>query len=88
MLHLQNKEFKAYSNAMERLANPPAEDQNLPFGPLPAEIPYRLKDEKSVETDIPIPGESALSFTAAQVILSYLDTIVEADELQRASVAA
>ncbi|KAF2803940.1 uncharacterized protein BDZ99DRAFT_511735 [Mytilinidion resinicola] len=79
-LLLQNPEYEPYRDAMKLLQDPYIED-DLPFGPLPLEIPKRQagEDRKAPKTDVPEKGVS-LTFTSAQVLLSFLEKTVEEAE--------
>jgi hypothetical protein len=68
-----------YEDAIEVLKR----KDGLPFGPLPLEIPERQKDvAKGDKTNVPTGDiqEGDLSFTAAQVVLSFMETVVQEEE--------
>lgn len=77
-LHMQNRENLDYIKAMEFLDS---KDVG-PFGPLPRELPKRQKDKKVDDsTDVPEEGKD-LTFTAAQILLGFLEMMFEADQLK------
>ena len=79
-LHIQDPDNTDYTGAMEFLDS---EDVG-PFGPLPRELPKRQKHKKvDNSTDVPEEGKD-LTFTAAQVLLSFLEMMFETDQ-QKAS---
>ncbi|KAF2498089.1 hypothetical protein BU16DRAFT_559800 [Lophium mytilinum] len=79
-LLLQSPEHDPYRDAMKLLQDPYLKE-DLPFGPLPLEIPKRQagEDRKAPKTDVPAKGVS-LTFTSAQVLLSFLEKTVEEAE--------
>jgi hypothetical protein len=88
-LHLQNPTYNPYVAAMEWLAK---DDPSAhPFGPLPREMPERQKGTPKDATRKDLPGkEFDLTFTAAQVILSFLEARwdqIEAEKAEKAKQA-
>lgn len=82
-LHLQNPTFKPYRDAMEWLTKDDASAH--PFGPLPREMPERQKGTDRDAEKKNLPGKDIeLTFTAAQVILSFLETRWEQTVAQKA----
>jgi len=78
-LHLQDKTCKPYIAAMEWLERDDV--KAWPFGPLPREMPERQKNTAKDDKRIDVPTEGVdLTFTAAQVILSFLEAAVESVE--------
>lgn len=82
MLNAEQKgKYQPYVDAMQLLSEPNKDDLELPFGPLPDEMPRKTKgvDSGTQTTDLPdeVGEDVTLSFTTAQVIMSYLDAIAE-----------
>jgi len=80
----QDPEYQPYRDAMELLEKPYEEEQ-LPFGPLPLEIPKRQAGvpKEAEKTDVLADGKS-LTFTSAQVLLSFIEKTVEEAEAKTA----